>query len=104
MSDTRHTFVPDMDVLKKELGRMPDPPPKDKPEDYAPKSKGENQAPYLSQGIKLVMHRAPGWNGLRANEMEALDLIATAISIILTDDKLVKVNWEKICALAEGVE
>jgi len=94
-------FTPNMDKLKAELGRVPPEPTNiSRPEDFAPKSKPDNRAPYISQALKVVMHSGPRWLQLSVGEQEALDLIATRISYILTSpgDQF----WENIATLAEG--
>lgn len=101
MNEQRDTFVPDLTKLQKELGPTPKP-VVSKPEDYAPKK--ENKAPYISQAIKVILHGAPRWHNLSVGEQEALDLIATTISYILTGEKDTVMYWDAIEKQASGVE
>lgn len=76
-------FTPDMEALKAELGRTPPPPPKSKPEDFAPKKLHASMAEAeLAQTIKFAIRDNEGWSLLGADQREALDLIATEISRI----------------------
>jgi hypothetical protein len=97
-------FTPDMEALKAELGRVPPPGPKTKPEDFAPKKvrnvpeiepdgSPDEPGPWkhldtepdhltipeveLAQSIKALLRDNKGWARLTAGEREALDLIAS---------------------------
>jgi hypothetical protein len=95
MSETPdNRFSPNMERLKAELGRTPPPPPETKAEDYAPKkvSKWLGTA-NLSQGIKEILHDSPSWTYLSNPQREALELIASAISRICTEDPHDRAPW-----------
>jgi len=98
MSDNR--FVPDMEGLKKELGRQPQL-PETKPEDFAPKAR--NSASRIAQAIKAVIHGGPRWSQLSDEERETLELIATNMSEILTDHATGHDAWADIAARAEEI-
>ena len=102
MTETpRNDFVPNMERLKQELGRNPPPAPVSRPEDYAPKhDKEPKRAAYIAQALKVTIHGGPRWLELSVNEQEALDLIATAISRLLTYNVGASEFWSEIAGQA----
>lgn len=59
----------------------------------------------VSQNIKYVMHKQSiGWICLSADKREALDMIATKISRILSSKKQVKDSWHDIAGYATLID
>lgn len=96
-TDDRHTYTPNMEKLKADLGRTP-PSMVDqsKPVDYAPKPKPEysrwNWEAELAQRIKDLMREHNDWQKLGPTAREGLDLIASRMAGICVG----RDYWEEI--------
>ena len=58
----------------------------------------------LSQELKCIMANSPNWGTLRADQAEALEMIAFKISRILTGDPNYRDNWHDIGGYAKLVD
>lgn len=58
----------------------------------------------IAQDLKAVMHRAPKWNQLSPDQKEALEVIASKISRMLTGDPQYRDNWHDIVGYAKLVD
>ena len=54
----------------------------------------------ISQDLKKVMQASPNWSRLRPSQREALDVISSKISRVLTGDPEYADNWEDIAGYA----
>lgn len=59
---------------------------------------------FVAQQLKDVMREAPQWNALKAFQKEALDIIASKISRLLSGDPNYADNWHDIQGFAKLVE
>jgi hypothetical protein len=62
------------------------------------------QTAQLIQDLKDVMHRAPQWVDLEADQKESLDLIANKIGRILRGDANYVDSWHDIAGYATLIE
>lgn len=58
----------------------------------------------IAQGIKQVMRSHSGWDNMEPVHREALDVIASKISRIITGDPNYKDNWHDIQGYAKITE
>jgi hypothetical protein len=58
----------------------------------------------VAQGLKNVMHDAPRWDDLAADQKEGLEIIASKISRMLTGDPQYRDNWHDIVGYAKLVD
>ena len=58
----------------------------------------------LAQELKHLMQSAPRWKELRADQAEALEVIAQKISRILTGDPKYRDNWHDIVGYGKLVD
>ena len=54
----------------------------------------------ISQDLKAVMHERSGWDGLQADQREALEMIQHKIARILNGDPNYADNWVDIAGYA----
>lgn len=55
----------------------------------------------IMQSLKRVMHTTPGWNSLRPEQKEALDMIQHKIGRILNGDPDYIDNWDDIAGYSQ---
>lgn len=70
----------------------------------APPLVGFVKAARISQDLKGVMHHAPSWHGLAADQREALDIIQYCIARILSGEAGQADTWGLIVDHAQGVQ
>ena len=58
----------------------------------------------IIQGLKVIMHAAPGWRLLGADQKESLDMIANKLGRILRGDSSYTDSWHDIAGYAKLIE
>lgn len=58
----------------------------------------------VAQELKAVMRETPGWSKLSGDQAEALEVIASKISRMLTGDVNYRDNWHDIVGYAKLVD
>lgn len=73
------------------------------------KERGERYGTFLdnallAQELKAVMHSAPNWHGLMADQKEGLEIIASKIARALTGDPSYADNFHDIAGYAALID